>query len=542
MGQQYVIFANNLETGTNALKVWTRGNFSATLKSIRVLYSDEAGQLYEREDTPDTFGSIAVDANMANALALQEAEAKDRLVEVNAQVYADGKVTEAEEYLLEEAQAKANLAEVQAKAYADGIVTISEQYLIEEAQAKADLAEVQAKAYADGIVTDAEQYLIAEAQAKANLAEAQAKAYADGIVTDAEQAFITVAETKANLAEVQAKAYADGIVTDAEANAIAVAQAKANAAETAAKNYTEGWSDYGADKTQTQLNSGADISNAFIDGILASIIKNNAAAGATAYNDVEYWKYDATSIDGSKIYTGTITGNKINVVNLQAISAEVGTVTATWPGYVGFNNSSGSYRGRVQGGSVSLDIDAPYDIQLDASAGDVELRAGDNIELIAPVIAYGGIFRGQSTDVIGSSGSQWYATYQYRNYIANWWLVQDGSGHLHFGSSSSTKAVLQTNGDPSLGGELKENQSFTIDTEKYDKWELFNSLHSAYKTHDGSNLHEAFLYKEYEVDEFGNTGLYTNKIKTKDYIQILTECVFEMNEEIKELKNAADTR
>lgn len=95
-------------------------------------------------------------------------------------------------------QAQANLARVNAEAYADGKITAAEQRAIAEAEAKAVLAETTAKAYADGLVTAEEQRAIADAQAKANAAQAAAKAYAD-------TTFVTAALHATDIAGVQSQ-------------------------------------------------------------------------------------------------------------------------------------------------------------------------------------------------------------------------------------------------------------------------------------------------------------------------------------------------
>lgn len=119
--------------------------------------------------------------------------------------------------------AQDELKRIQAEAYADGKVTAAEQRAIDDATAKAEAAKVyaaaqdnllrtQLEAYADGQITAEEQARIQQMQD--NLAAA--KAYADA---------------QANLAKIAANAYADGVVDEEEARAIADATAKMEAAK-----------------------------------------------------------------------------------------------------------------------------------------------------------------------------------------------------------------------------------------------------------------------------------------------------------------------
>lgn len=72
------------------------------------------------------------------------------------------------------------------------------------ADAAAALALVEANIYADGLVTDSETATLLAAQAKADLAETQAKSYADGIVSDEEARAILDATNKADAAALTA--------------------------------------------------------------------------------------------------------------------------------------------------------------------------------------------------------------------------------------------------------------------------------------------------------------------------------------------------
>ncbi|MFB9120996.1 hypothetical protein ACFFUE_07315 [Bergeyella porcorum] len=121
------------------------------------------------------------------------------------------------------ADAQDALRKVEANAYADGKVTAAEQRAILDATNKADSAKnyataqdallrTQLEAYADGVVDAEEQARIAQAQTNLNAA----KAYADA---------------QDNLAKIAANAYADGIVDAEEQRAIADATAKMEAAK-----------------------------------------------------------------------------------------------------------------------------------------------------------------------------------------------------------------------------------------------------------------------------------------------------------------------
>ncbi|MDM1551562.1 phage tail protein [Empedobacter falsenii] len=120
-------------------------------------------------------------------------DAQDELKRIQAEAYADGKVTAAEQRAIEDATAKAEAAKIYATA-------------------QDDLLRVQLEAYADGQITAEEQQRIQQMQD--NLIAA--KAYADA---------------QANLAKIAAAAYADGVIDDEEARAIADATAKMEAAK-----------------------------------------------------------------------------------------------------------------------------------------------------------------------------------------------------------------------------------------------------------------------------------------------------------------------
>jgi hypothetical protein len=185
------------------------------------------------------------------------------------------------------------------------------------AQTKADLAQVTAEAYADGIVTAEEARAILDATTKANAAQAAAEAASDSLgsaaaailaaaidatnkADAAEAAAIVSAQAKANLAQVNASAYADGIVTAEEARAIADATAKANAAQTAAE-------------TAAAVDAAARV----------AVISDNIYVTST------------TTIDGGRIYTGTVTADAIEV---GAITADMVT-TGTGPSRIEISNT-----------------------------------------------------------------------------------------------------------------------------------------------------------------------------------------------------------
>ncbi|MDM1138903.1 phage tail protein [Empedobacter sp. R132-2] len=129
-------------------------------------------------------------------------DAQDELKRIQAEAYADGKVTAAEQRAIDDATAKMeasklyaaaqdNLLRVQLEAYADGQITAEEQERIQQmqdnlaaaksyAEAQANLAKIAANAYADGVIDEEEARAIADATAKMEIA----KQHAQGLVNN----------------------------------------------------------------------------------------------------------------------------------------------------------------------------------------------------------------------------------------------------------------------------------------------------------------------------------------------------------------------
>jgi hypothetical protein len=77
-----------------------------------------------------------------------------------------------------------------------------------------------------------------------------------------------------------------------------------------------------------------------------------------------------------------------------------------------------------------------------------------------------------------------------------------------------------------------------LNTDIHDRWELFNSLYEAFRQHDGDKLSDVMRHKNYQRDEIGPTGTYTLHNNYKDFIQVLTECMYEINQRLEAIENA----
>ena len=188
---------------------------------LKNIYLTKGNKANDWTPAPEDF-QVQIDATLNASKAYSDAQ--DELKKIEANAYADGKVTAEEQRAIQDATNKANAA----KAYAD---------------AQDVLLKAQSDAYADGKVSAEEQARITQAQANLNaakeyaaaqdnLSKIETKAYADGIVDAEEQRAID--DAKAKLAE--AKQHAEQQASQAQANAITAAGQDATNKANQAKN------------------------------------------------------------------------------------------------------------------------------------------------------------------------------------------------------------------------------------------------------------------------------------------------------------------
>ena len=219
----YFTFKTGTEKQTGYVRFDNNGSINgqpATLK-IKKVKLEKGNKVTDWSPAPE---DLQAQISESSAATKAYADAQDELKKIEANAYADGKVSAEEQRAIADATNKANAA----KAYAD---------------AQDVLVKAQSDAYADGKVSAEEQARINQAQtnlqaakdfaaAQDNLAKVETKAYADGIV-DAEEAR-AIADAQAKLSE--AKNHADAQAAQAQANAIASASQDATAKANAVKN------------------------------------------------------------------------------------------------------------------------------------------------------------------------------------------------------------------------------------------------------------------------------------------------------------------
>jgi len=144
------------------------------------------------------------------------------------------------------------------------------------------------------------------------------------------------------------------------------------------------------------------------------------------------------------------------------------------------------------------------------------------------------------TGSLGDSSHQWGLVATEDIYIDGWNITVYGTTNdLEFRYGSTEKVFFnQSAGNLVIDGELYENYSFTIDTEIHEKWELFDSIHTALKAHNADLLDNILKHRYYRHDEYGETGEYSEHIKWKEMVQVLTECLFEVYERLEVIENA----
>lgn len=276
----------------------------------------------------DFYGLINQAKKDAESASKAFTQAQRTLTELEAQVYADNVVTEAEARLLADAEAKLDAAKkyseslalrakVLADAYADGRIDEIEGKLISAsdtniaaAKAYADsvtaLSEINLRAYADGQIDETEQALILNATNNLQAAKAYSDAqdlytktlsdsYADHLISEEEQKRLNAVQASLNaaklfsttqreLSETIIKAYADGVVDESETRLIADATAKMNQAKAYADSTSAALKTELKDYVDTSI---VDKANEIIASTTGLINVNNTAILQQAKSDAE---------------------------------------------------------------------------------------------------------------------------------------------------------------------------------------------------------------------------------------------------------------
>jgi hypothetical protein len=276
----------------------------------------------------DFYGLISQAKKDAEAASKVYTQAQRTLTELEAQIYADNIVTEAEARLLADAEAKLDAAKkyseslalrakILSDAYADGRIDEIEAKLISASDTNIQLAkqytdsqttlsEINIKSWADGRIDSTEAALIQNAEnnlyAAKLYSDAQdlytktlSDAYADHLISqeeqkriDAVQASLNAAKlfttTQRELSETIIRSYADGVVDAEEARAIEDATNKMNAAKAYADATALAIKSELKDYVDTSI---VDKANEIIANTTSQINVNNTAILQAAKSDAE---------------------------------------------------------------------------------------------------------------------------------------------------------------------------------------------------------------------------------------------------------------
>jgi hypothetical protein len=138
-------------------------------------------------------------------------------------------------------------------------------------------------------------------------------------------------------------------------------------------------------------------------------------------------------------------------------------------------------------------------------------------------------------DMVGNltlSGANPTITFSETGYT-NWSIRQD-AGEMQFYYGSSIKGKFVSTGDFRIGGSLIENGLSLDLSEKDDVWQMAKSMQQAFNFHDGR-----MLSPKLQAIEVSKDGSVVYGKRPSDMIQVLTECVLDMKNEIEQLKRAA---
>jgi hypothetical protein len=138
-------------------------------------------------------------------------------------------------------------------------------------------------------------------------------------------------------------------------------------------------------------------------------------------------------------------------------------------------------------------------------------------------------------DMVGNltlSGANPTITFSETGYT-NWSIRQD-AGEMQFYYGSSIKGKFASTGDFRIGGSLIENGLSLDLSEKDDVWQMAKSMQQAFNFHDGR-----MLSPKLQAIKVSKDGSVVYGKRPSDMIQVLTECVLDMKNEIEQLKRAA---
>ena len=120
----------------------------------------------------------------------------------------------------------------------------------------------------------------------------------------------------------------------------------------------------------------------------------------------------------------------------------------------------------------------------------------------------------------------------------HWYILNDGDSlQFRYNSLSANRMNLSSDGNLSLDGTITEN-AWSIDMDRKgergpadDVWEMARSIRDAFTQHDGRFLHAKLKKESVRAD---NSIAYGKS--PSDLIQVLTECVLDLYEEINNIK------
>lgn len=341
-----------------------------------------------------------------------------------------------------------------------------------------------------------------------------------------------------------------------------------------------------------QISTGSGFPSTVYDGYVGADYKeftyDAAAYGTTLYarvkgrdhtgNESASWSSTMSAtcsqISETDIGTGAVTYGKIKVSTLSAISANVGTLTA---GVI----QSGSYTSGVKidlnNGYIQIkDASDPCLLIID-STNNVRtfLWAGNSFGSIGVYgytsallkfgVSSGGSTWGYYADRmvlssaalypetdnglnLGKTTNTWGSLYlDAGSYYWRLWHTTSTWTGLWFNYNGSGQAIIDTGGNIYANGSINQN-AWSLDMEKYDRWDLFDKGLEAYRAHDGSKLHKDMQKVNYvvnvkqdkhgkDIEETAPEPSYAMPIG--DLIQVLYECVHSLRKDVEELKNAA---
>lgn len=135
---------------------------------------------------------------------------------------------------------------------------------------------------------------------------------------------------------------------------------------------------------------------------------------------------------------------------------------------------------------------------------------------------------GSSTLDVTSSGAEFSG-----KILLSGWQIYVDSGYLNITTQPGTEhgiIIDPTAGNLLIDGTLTENY-WSLDIDKTERWELFESVLSAFRNHDGSGLPEKIKVYGKKTDKNGKETV-THGKRLSDLIQVLYECVDEIKADL----------